>query len=1446
MTRRTSAFHLLLAVPLLLEVMPGPLKGQQQILDTFTNIQNLGCGAPGQAPCWYKCAGYCTPPHNNAYNLFGCPQDITGGQLTQWSYNVPGDNYTPYVPTCSLQPPACTLTNNLTDTTKSQNVTFYATSDVHLNEGLVADEVNHVHQMKSFAGIHNWPASAGTDQTFVQVPKALIVNGDMSVGGRSEDIGAFRLMYDPNNVSAADQVSIPIMPGLGNHDIGQQAGCDLNNCAQRMWDYVYSTVQCAVNIDTGNSNNYSWDWGKLHLIQLNLWAGDVDFGTSNTAGAQTHGSGLAWLVKDLQKVGTTRPIILLQHFGFDEFSIWNGTQFNADGTPGEGWWKDRGPIATGYTQTQRDVSQFLALIAGYNIVGMYTGHRHYSGAYFTTQYNGQVIDDFVGGSGGLSEQGQFWVVNFANDFLTTGDAEWFGTDGAANWTDPGSPGFAGSAGLTACRKYTGQIIDYTNQVTIAPSSSDASVVTVTSNYGAPLTGNFALGVTPTEDVSFNTNSSTYANSTLGFFDRCGTAQMTVPVPGQQFTYNYSPGYPTAYLQADSFNNVLNSNGSFTFKVPFGYDPKSLRFVAAGSDNILASATTIYAPTTGSITVDLRAASGSTTQTFTWQAPSWLTVTASSSTLPARLTIQLNGSPAVGQADAIHIFADPNSTTTGTRILAFYSDAVVTSPGALVLTPTPVQVNLSLASGATNQGFTISAPGWLNVTSSSTTLPATLTVAFSSTVAAMPNAIDNIEIDSTGATFAPARIRVTSALPNLSLTITPANAYCVNAGTKVYVAASDGSVGVPFTVTNPTWKTITSSSTTLPATLTITQSNSCLGANSSGVNGRITITPQVNRGVSSGTFVVFDYEGEMLTVQSTPAGLSLSENSLTSASPFVIPYAPSSSVTVSAANQMMGGDYFTFNHWSDRGQQTHSVALNSDTTLTATFDINFPLAVNVNPPHSGQVTVSPASSYQNYYPAGTLAALVPAAAPGFVFGGMTGASTNGNGNYSVGINSAQTVTVNFARLEDFGSSTLATSPASNPGAPMIVDGKCCTAAPWTYNWGTAAHTVQMQDFVPDAGKKYYFLNWSDGYAPATRTITGLPNHSTYTANYELRYLLQPEITPANAVQVTFSPARADGYYPLNSSVTVTETVQPGWLCPEIGKTGQKVTNLVVVASVNFTATCTAIPTTTISTNPPSIPIAVDGTSAATPASYQWTQSPSHTIAAPLTFALPNQPGYFAVFQQWSDGVTSATRTVTGQSTANQAFQAIYGLAIQIQTTVSPAGAGTVSITPANANGLYQTGTALTLKATPTSGFTFHGFGAGVPTGNPVTISPTTPQTVTAQFDPGQPTLYAASGARTDGTAPNTRIVPISLTNIGAGGAADATIASITGFKTLTGSDTVTLAQTLPADLGSVPVGASKSANVLFNWPANASRVQFTVNFSANGGQYTGSTTLTLFR
>lgn len=185
-------------------------------------------------------------------------------------------------------------------------------------------------------------------------------------------------------------------------------------------------------------------------------------------------------------------------------------------------------------------------------------------------------------------------------------------------------------------------------------------------------------------------------------------------------------------------------------------------------------------------------------------------------------------------------------------------------------------------------------------------------------------------------------------------------------------------------------------------------------------------------------------------------------------------------------------------------------------------------------------------------------------------------------------------------------------------------------------------------------------------------------------------------------------------------------------------------------------------------------------------------------------------------------------------------------------VSPAGAGTISLgtNPGNSSipsvRAVLPGTAANVLAQANPGYAFTGFSGGITgTTNPQTITPTGNLNIVANFAPAQPALTASVGVRTDGAAAGTRNVPLSLLNTGAAAAGNATISSITNITVVTGSGTVSAISGVPVNLGTIGVGNTATGSVVFNWPTTATRVRFTVNFTADNG-YSGSTIITSFR
>jgi hypothetical protein len=183
---------------------------------------------------------------------------------------------------------------------------------------------------------------------------------------------------------------------------------------------------------------------------------------------------------------------------------------------------------------------------------------------------------------------------------------------------------------------------------------------------------------------------------------------------------------------------------------------------------------------------------------------------------------------------------------------------------------------------------------------------------------------------------------------------------------------------------------------------------------------------------------------------------------------------------------------------------------------------------------------------------------------------------------------------------------------------------------------------------------------------------------------------------------------------------------------------------------------------------------------------------------------------------------------------------------------------VSGTPATVGsvggaGWYADGAPVSIHATPAAGFRLLGFsGSFTSTTNPLIFNASGPANLIGAFGPnGVPQLYAAPGAApADGAPlpgqPVVRLVPLSLKNVGPGGALNAQIDSITAIQVVSGSGAVTPLLSSPALAGNLAVGALGNVTVAFGWPQSATRVRITVNFSANGGAYHGSTVLNLFR
>jgi hypothetical protein len=550
-------------------------------LDTGGDVPGR-CGSPGLRAC--EALPSCTDPSANVLR-----DDYYTGQI---QCNLPGAELG-FGKTGSL-PPLLRLYQNGAATPSD---TFFTTTDLHFGSTATsdADHVRHTRFMNQFPSLHkHWPAGVGFPDEEIHPPAAIITTGDNAHDGQSFELGAYRLLYEQSWINESTQ--FPVLAGLGNHDV--QVDCGLNNCAQRMFDYVAGHVAGGVgSLDTG-SDNYSWDWNGVHFLQLNKWAGDTQLGGGSTG--TTHASGITWLRNDLaNNVGTSgRPIVVFQHFGLDEFSLHLNDQGVAD------WWSDA------------DRRKFWDVIRPYNVIGMFTGHRHATGMYDFSENDGlpeKHIDDFVGGTGGEDHclylndaacggRGHFFAVRITDQYLDVASLEWKsnidGTDldTAPQFTNLAPPSYSplnpddttqGPAfvnGQMGCRKIINrQLIDVSSLVSNVGSVfvTSGTALTITNTSQITIPGPVALRLTFSKDqsnppnlinknfVDYCTNGSSYMYPDSGSTgDLAAAASLT-------FTPKFD-GISNLYYDVDSaLVRVGKTSGSDPAKVDLTGTPSNL-------------------------------------------------------------------------------------------------------------------------------------------------------------------------------------------------------------------------------------------------------------------------------------------------------------------------------------------------------------------------------------------------------------------------------------------------------------------------------------------------------------------------------------------------------------------------------------------------------------------------------------------------------------------------------------------------------------------------------------------------------------------------------------------------------------------------------------------------------------------------------------------------------
>ncbi|MBD2722164.1 InlB B-repeat-containing protein [Hymenobacter armeniacus] len=411
----------------------------------------------------------------------------------------------------------------------------------------------------------------------------------------------------------------------------------------------------------------------------------------------------------------------------------------------------------------------------------------------------------------------------------------------------------------------------------------------------------------------------------------------------------------------------------------------------------------------------------------------------------------------------------------------------------------------------------------------------------------------------------------------------------------------------------------------------------------------------------------------------------------------------------------------------------------------------PFTLSTSTVGSGTVAVSPS---QATYPNGTNVTLTATPATGYAFSGWSGDATGTTNPLIITMNANKAITATFTAVApgqsvvsytlvnattgaDIQTLTagavlnLATLPSRNLNIrantnPATV-GSVVFALSGTATRSQTESVVPYALFSDDAAGTYYA--WTPPVGSYSLTATPYTAGSgTGTAGTPLTLAFSVIDQAAGPFTLTTSVV-GSGTVTKNpnqtsyaSGTNVTLTASPatgytfsGWSGDATGTTNPLTVSM--TANKTITATFTAQPAQyTLTTS-----VVGSGTVTKNPNQTSYASGTSVTLTA--------TPAAGFAFSGWSGGATGTTNPLTVSMTANRAITATF--VAQYTLTVSTVGSGTVTKSPNQT--AYASGTAVTLTATPASGYTFSGWsGAATGTANPLTVTMNANKAITATF------------------------------------------------------------------------------------------------------------------
>jgi len=218
-------------------------------------------------------------------------------------------------------------------------VTFFVASDTHLGFnvpsaadrdiveqpiGIERTNLRMIESMNAAPGTAFPSALGGT----IGLPRGVLITGDLTERGGAEEWAMFERMYGRSGVGGP--LKFPVFEADGNHD--------------RALDW-HVREQIAKR---HGGRYYSFDWDDLHVVCLAEAPAD---------------DGIEFLERDLARIEKDVPVVLFMHYPL------------------------LGPYSDNWWTRQRGPDKLHRVIDGHNVVGIFHGHHHATGAYRWRDYD---------------------------------------------------------------------------------------------------------------------------------------------------------------------------------------------------------------------------------------------------------------------------------------------------------------------------------------------------------------------------------------------------------------------------------------------------------------------------------------------------------------------------------------------------------------------------------------------------------------------------------------------------------------------------------------------------------------------------------------------------------------------------------------------------------------------------------------------------------------------------------------------------------------------------------------------------------------------------------------------------------------------------------------------------------------------------------------------------